>query len=208
LAESNKIFLVTASHVVFKTNTLELIGSVATFSVREKIKDSTNMVVFTVSLRKLMDENFLKRHPNHDVATLQLGTQEPLTNRKWRDYFGDAVTSVKNNSSELTFWTPQEVCRPFKDILDGNEIYILGYPVELLNTHMNSEVDFACPLIRKGIISQRNQQTRKLIIDSGVYGGNSGGPVLIVDHPSCRHEPHYDSRIDHTVCSRFHQNCP
>ena len=60
--------------------------------------------------------------------------------------------------------------------------YILGYPVELLNNHMRSEVDFSRALIRRGIISQRNQQTGKLIIDSGVYGGNSGGPVLIVEH--------------------------
>jgi hypothetical protein len=44
-------------------------------------------------------------------------------------------------------------------------------------------VDFSHPLVRKGIVSQKNEHTGRYIIDSGVYGGNSGGPVLIAKPP-------------------------
>lgn len=62
---------------------------------------------------------------------------------------------------------------------NGTDSYILGFPVELLNDRFPLEVDFNYPLVRRGVISQKNQRTGKLIIDSAVYGGNSGGPVLV-----------------------------
>jgi hypothetical protein len=51
-----------------------------------------------------------------------------------------------------------------------------------LNEQVPLEVDLTQPLIRKGIISQKNDNTGKLIVDSGVYGGNSGGPALVPNH--------------------------
>ena len=79
----------------------------------------------------------------------------------------------------------------FQMVPDGAETLILGYPTELvlrdspdetLKNLLESTVDFSSPLMRRGVISQKNQIKNLLIIDSGVYGGNSGGPVLVVSY--------------------------
>jgi hypothetical protein len=135
----------------------------------------------------LLDEGFVKRHSTHDVAVIQLGIETPAnTNGIKYVIWGKGVASYMNPAAKLVECSATDV-RYFKDIPDGNETYIFGYPVELLNSQVTLElnqVDFDSPLVRKGIISQRNQQTGRLIIDSGVYGGNSGGPVVIVEHPT------------------------
>jgi len=186
IAESNMVFLVTAAHVIFdanSTNSLELVNSVATLSAFKQGKDSTDKNVLVVDLKKLMDKGFVKRHPTHDVAVIQIGVRHQAnTNGDSYVLWIDGVRS-RTASPYLTS-EANDLCKSFKDIPDGSDTYILGYPVELLNNQMQPEVDFSFPLIRKGVISQRNQKTGKLIIDSGVYGGNSGGPVLIVEHPS------------------------
>jgi hypothetical protein len=129
-----------------------------------------------------MDEGFVRRYSTHDVAVIQLGKSIPTgTNNISQEFFENGVNFTNDSSVDLLLAGSN--CRKFNDIQDGSEAYILGYPVELLNTNIQAEVDFSYPLIRKGIISQRNLKTGKLIIDSGVYGGNSGGPVIIIEHP-------------------------
>jgi hypothetical protein len=178
LTDSNKVFLVTASHVIFATNTLELKGSNAVLSAFGQ--GTSNKNVLNLKLRQLLDDGRMKRHARHDVAVIHIGNiRKLLDGRNWIDWV-DSVSRPPDNPVFVT-WTVKDVCKLFKDIPDGNDTYILGYPVELLNTHIHPEVDFASPLIRRGIISQRNHKTGTLIIDSGVYGGNSGGPVLIVE---------------------------
>jgi hypothetical protein len=185
IGESNKIFLVTAAHVIFNfnsTNKLELQNSKATLYAFKYGKDSTDKNVTFLDLKKLMDEGFVRRYSTHDVAVIQLGKSIPTgTNNISQEFFENGVNFTNDSSVDLLLAGSN--CRKFNDIQDGSEAYILGYPVELLNTNIQAEVDFSYPLIRKGIISQRNLKTGKLIIDSGVYGGNSGGPVIIIEHP-------------------------
>lgn len=64
----------------------------------------------------------------------------------------------------------------------GNDTYTLGYPTSLMKAG-SPEIDYSTALVRKGIISQKNPRTRKLIIDSAIYQGNSGGPVVIAERP-------------------------
>jgi hypothetical protein len=191
LDESNKVFLVTAAHCLFdisSTNRLDLINSNAIISSLLAKGDTKDKNTFSLDLKRLMEEGLIKRHSNHDVAVVCLASMtKPDTNGTILDFWVNGVQALSKPEFILTTWEAKDVCVQFTNILDGNETYILGYPVELLNNQValeGGEVDFGSPLIRKGVISQRNQQTGKLIIDSGVYGGNSGGPVLIVNHPS------------------------
>jgi len=181
---ASKTFLVTAAHVIFNmvsTNRLELINSNATLSSFVKGKDSKDKVVVKINLKQLRDGGLIKRHPSHDVTVVCV--EEMLTGST-----NGSVRFIRYGFTEpptgqfVGFLT--NLCSLFNEILDGHESYILGYAVELLNKQLPSEVDFNYPLVRKGIISQKNQRTRKLIVDSGVYGGNSGGPVAVVNHVS------------------------
>src|ERR1022692_2576562 len=75
LAESDKLFLVTAAHVIFNThstNSSELIGPVAMLSAFSR--GSSNRNLFRLSLTKLMEKSCVKRHSWHDVAILQIAS--------------------------------------------------------------------------------------------------------------------------------------
>jgi hypothetical protein len=184
LHESNRVFLVTAAHCLFNpfsTDTSALINSNATISSLIGQKDAVLKDVLSFDLKRLQDGGRIKRHPTHDVAVIQFAnSRKSDTNDVTTDKLLPGVR-VLVKSGNLTTWDTAD-CMVFTNIPDGNETCILGYPVELLNTGIHSQVDFGYPLIRKGVISQKNQQLRKLIIDSGVYGGNSGGTVLVVQH--------------------------
>lgn len=188
LEESNRVFFVTAAHIIFNlksTNIFELNDTTAILSGFIIKKDSTEKSIVTLNLKQLLDSGLLKRHSTHDVAVIQIATGELIgTNGMYVFHFSNGVLPGNLSSDKMfAIFKADATCRLFNDISDGRETYIFGYPVELLNNNIPSEVDFNYPLIRKGIISQRNQQTRKLIIDSGVYGGNSGGPIVIIEHP-------------------------
>jgi hypothetical protein len=182
LNESNKIFLVTAAHVLFNlqsTNSSELISSNATLSTFASENDSREKLILKADLKLLNDWGVIKRHRIHDVVVVLLAITESNTNVTQPMTLIRAVTNC--TPALRTFFVSWETsnCLPIDAICDGNELYILGYPVELFNERIPAEVDFEYPLVRKGVVSQKNRHTGKLIIDSGVYGGNSGGPVLV-----------------------------
>ncbi len=183
---SNKLFLVTAEHCIFdmsSTNASKLISSNAWLSSHVSTNENlrlTNLVA--LNLEHLQRAGRIKRHPSHDVVVIYFAnTILPFVD----------VNDVRLYlSGRVVDWN-SESCVSFTNVPNGNETLILGYPLELLKPAMQwltsaleTQVDFNYPLIRRGIISQKNQKTGKLIIDSGVYGGNSGGPVVIVQHPS------------------------
>jgi hypothetical protein len=115
------------------------------------------------------------------VAVIYIAPQiGPDSNNMTQSYRTPGVQPLFPGGLGATHFTT-DICTLFTNVPDGNETYILGYPVELFNKKIPLEVDFDFPMIRKGIVSQKNRKTQKLIIDSGVYGGNSGGPVLILN---------------------------
>jgi len=190
LASSN-VFLVTAGHCIFTSldpNDTTLLSSSMTllsYGSDENTKLPNSIVI---SLPQYQREGRIKRHPTHDVAVVHVGNSEsPFTNI--------AFYALSFHQSSATHTFPTDICTLLTKVPNGSETVILGYPQELLKpeaTRLKSwaeakekaDIDFDYPLVRRGIISQKNLTKGKLIIDSGVYGGNSGGPVLIATHPS------------------------
>jgi V8-like Glu-specific endopeptidase len=188
LFESNNLFLVTAAHCifnVFSTNKFELINSNAIISSFARGKDAKDKNIFSLNLASLNDEGLIKRHAAHDVAVIRIAqvTQMDTNGAVLYTWNIGEVQLLSKREFNLVSFKASGVCELFNDVSDGDESYILGYPRELF-IGQPSEIDFESPLVRKGIISQKNLNSRKLIIDSAVYGGNSGGPVLIQDQPS------------------------
>jgi hypothetical protein len=60
---------------------------------------------------------------------------------------------------------------------------MFGYPTSL-TAPISGFFNPAQPLLRKGIVAGVNRSGRTIIVDSPSYQGNSGGPVLQVEHPS------------------------
>ena len=181
LEYSNRVFLVTAAHVLFNsdsTNREELNGAEANLCAYFSGTDN----VIIVDLKKAMAEGLLRRHRSKDVAVVGIG----MTSDTRRTQLYNTIHCDNPAGVTMPVLATAENYVTWKEVQDASDTYTLGYPIQLLKTQLEikipSQVDFSRPLIRKGIISQHNQRTGKLIIDSGVFGGNSGGPVLVAEH--------------------------
>jgi hypothetical protein len=186
LDESNKLFFVTAAHCIFdmsSTNRLQLINSNAILSSLSRTTNVNDRAIESLNLTLLEQNGHIKRHAVHDITVIQIATIVSTNSFGFLEIQCNPGFSSLSPTVAPVPWGVKDACKTFKDVPDGCDSYVLGYPVSLL-FDQQSEIDFTSPLIRKGVISQKNNFTKKLIIDSAVYGGNSGGPVLIVQQPN------------------------
>ena len=183
---SNEVFFVTAAHCLFdmtSTNKSQLIGQDAIFSLVPKGVTNNVKCFYSLNLQRISSNGQIKRHPTHDVAVIRLGFTKSITNSNHHlTYYLDGV-SPSPCGGDILIVEERDMFKEFNDVSEGSDSYLMGYPLELISGK-SGEIDYTSPLIRRGIISQKNRITHKLIIDSAVFGGNSGGPVLMAEQPS------------------------
>jgi len=187
LMESNKTFLVTAKHVIFDitstSSPLPLKNTNATFTAWTTNANEGHKHILAVDLRLLNDSGFVRQHPKRDIAVIEVGTNQLVTTNKGTILYHSGIgMSIGPDSADTMRCEDALFCASSNVVYEGCDVIMLGYPVELMEKF--TEVDFSRALVRRGIISQVNATTGKFIIDSGVYGGNSGGPLFLVSHPS------------------------
>ena len=101
--------------------------------------------------------------PDIDVAVLLIDAiGEPLIDVKLSFIYGLHVTSLEElRESEFS---------------EGNEIFVLGYPLGLAGDEQNYAI------VRHGIVARirdwYDSSSKFFLIDSSVFPGNSGGPVI------------------------------
>ena len=181
LSDSNRLFLVTAAHVIFDlTNAPNtLINSNAILSSCVRGSNLNDRAVLSLDLKILSGKGLLKHHPSRDIAAIPIATFNQTTNFERSGILSPGVEWRSN--SKVVPWSANEVCKKFSNVLCGDDAYILGYPVSLFVRNRYEDIDLSEPLVRKGIVSQKNQKSGRLIVDSAVYHGNSGGPALTSD---------------------------
>jgi hypothetical protein len=177
LSLSNGLFFVTAAHCLFNLTTGELASATNTLTSYEH-PTGTNKAIFGLDMSTLLANDLIKRDPNHDIAVAKMG--DIISNSggpiAWQP--GPGVTGGGNvNYSDVL--TGGAIL--FNEIIEGDSTYIAGYPKELAKIDIG-EVDLNSPLVRGGLIAQKNYIKTKLIIDSAIYPGNSGGPLFVVKH--------------------------
>lgn len=173
LALGNRVFLATAAHVLFDhKNGGGLINSNATIYSHVMGKDPSVRNELVLNLGKLQAKGLVKRHAAHDVAVVHIAVN--LGGGRTA-YVEDVIT---NTGLGVIINQIEGMAQGFSEVPEACETFVLGYPVSLF-LDRSPAVDFESPLIRRGIVSQKNLKSRKLIIDSAVFGGNSGGPVFI-----------------------------
>jgi len=74
-------------------------------------------------------------------------------------------------------------CERYDNIKEASDVIFFGFPSDLSRFNMFYpkyilQFDLLHPIFKKGIIAQKNDINRTLIIDGAVYGGNSGSPVI------------------------------
>jgi S1-C subfamily serine protease len=171
------VYLVTAKHVLFDPNTGKILDT--SFDLLSYSKDLSDPTPnsFTVDTAVLGLDNII-RHPSEDIAIMKVASLDDDKLHMSHPLPGIAVhTSAKAGVVGVGL----DTIRKFNDVLIGNEAIIMGYPTSL-GLQTMPQIDPRRPLLRKGIVAGLTPRTHSIILDCPVYFGNSGGPVLEIDH--------------------------
>lgn len=162
-------FLITARHVIYKNNENELNSS--SCQIFRFNRDEGNTYHYlSLDLTNLEKQGLIKSYKVADVCAIQiLKNQAPYFNK-----------GVKSFSSKPSVVLGSINVQKFKDTDVGKDIYIVGYPISLYMQD-TSQIDMTYPLMKKGILAGKNKFENTLILDCSVFGGNSGGPVIIAN---------------------------
>lgn len=178
LRNSEKSFLVTAKHVMVNMShpDFPLLNTNATLSAVGMNMQTASM---KMDLQWLKDNDCIKSDPIHDVIAIRIGT---IANETSTNFYAALLPGVSgmSNFQQMSIWNTSTQCQPSNAVKEGDDTLVLGFPTDLhAVVQANNQVDFSQPLIRKGIISQKHSKTGRLIVDTGVFGGNSGGPLVV-----------------------------
>lgn len=175
-------YFVTARHVIFKqTKTKE--GQKRLVLRSEKIlllsyaKDleSSGLNEILLQLDVLNKKKNVKYHKKADVAVIWIGRMIGENGKQIVELFA----GVKKRRGKGIVGVHINNIKKFEDVLTGNDIFVFGYPSSL-GMEKIPQIDYARPLLRKGIIAGKNRKLKTIILDAPIYRGNSGGPVLEV----------------------------
>jgi len=179
---SNSVYLVTARHVLFSepegSNAPSLLSPNALVKTYSGV-GTTNISerVVSLDLKNLMSAGEIRFSTNRDVVLVRVEDCNP-TNITLVNF----LPGVNFMSSSTGFQLYNDFVCPLANVDVGADVYMFGYPISL-TASIRDKFDPAQPLLRKGIVAGVNFARRTIVIDSPSYQGNSGGPVLQVEHP-------------------------
>jgi hypothetical protein len=177
-ADLTNIYLVTARHVLYSETApyhlLEQKGSVSAFPVEED-KDS---YTFDLDFLTLSNAGCMFVSSNHDIAAIHMWYQVSST----QIHLQPGVSGLTGTNMTMMALGGDAV-GGYTNVTVGQDTYVFGYPVSL-GIREAPKIDYNRPLLRKGIVAQKNAAARTIIIDAPAYGGNSGGPVFVVEKDS------------------------
>ncbi|MFK7757349.1 MAG: trypsin-like peptidase domain-containing protein [Flavobacteriales bacterium] len=181
MIDNDEIFFATARHVLF-TEKIDKEKKKKSFGMKMKEIDllyypkNSNLKSqekLTLDLQLLYKAKKLTINSKQDICVVKVAELEH-DNLELED-------GVKRVSKNLNFNAASSaMVRPYSKIDVGDQLFVIGYP-KALGLKNNAQYNFNQPLVRTGIIGGKNDKKQTLIIDSPVYGGNSGGPVFIIE---------------------------
>jgi S1-C subfamily serine protease len=181
LNNNSRIYLVTVSHVLFDETSGNLKAQKAkllSYSIDPK---ETVRNIIQLDLKALVESKRVRKHPSEDVAVvfIAMSKENPETGQRPLSVVPGVVVIQKAPSGILGVNSGS--VKPFKDVLTANPIYVFGYPTSLGKEGIQ-QIDPLRPLLRFGIVAGTNPDRKTIILDCPSYPGNSGGPVLEVEH--------------------------
>ena len=181
---SNSVYLITAKHVFFTepegTNAPSLLSLAAV--VKSYSRAGTTNVserVFNINLAQLMSAGEIRCSTNRDVALVRVEQGKSNDVNVVDPLPGFAPASPAGG---LNLFNIEFACRT-SEVDVGADVFMFGYPISLTGP-ISAIFDPSEPLLRKGIVAGLNLGRKTMIIDCPSYFGNSGGPVIMVDHPN------------------------
>ena len=172
---SNHLFLATARHVLFEPGG-KLRSSEATL-LSSAYAAVEGDVELRVNLGVSAANQEIRTNRLHDVAIVRLARSTGIPGKRYQ-YSADATTFVRYPKSGVTIVGPDMTGR-LDSVKAGEDVFVFGYPTSI-GLQQSPKFDYSKPLLRKGIVSAIYQKEQTIVLDSSVYFGNSGGPVMAV----------------------------
>jgi hypothetical protein len=163
LSYKNKIYLVTAKHVLFSDSGNQRCRELLVTSKDSKGNEFRSIIV-NIEKAHILVSNV------DDVVAIVIGSFDEDVPK-----FDDSVVVQQLGSNIISVDSSQT--KNLDEINIGAAIYLVGCPTSLLPEN-ESYFDVDRPLLRKGIVAGINSRDNKFIIDCSSYYGNSGAPII------------------------------
>jgi hypothetical protein len=186
LYSSNRIFLVTAKHVLFgpDPNSTNFVASECKLISYGMGQQKELLATNIVAIGDLWKRHLIRVHNTKDVAVVALGTKNSDGKGVKLE---NGVTCITPNIMIYGFNFEDTV--RFDTIKVGSQAYIIGFPRSLGQPTISPpSIDPDRPLFRHGIIAGKNPKKSDIIVDAAAYQGNSGGPLIVYLKPSINME--------------------
>ncbi|MGO8731864.1 MAG: trypsin-like peptidase domain-containing protein [Terriglobia bacterium] len=184
LGNEKAVYLVTAKHVLFNPTTGGLLDPRAELISYSKDPADSTRNSFAVDLTVLAGDRDIRPHPSEDVVVVRVGVisaSNPQSSGSPSVSLVPGVMITERARLGITWGDLNSGVKTFDQVIVGNDVVLFGYPTSLALQQL-PQLDVHHPLLRKGIVAGTNPATRTLILDCPAYFGNSGGPVVEVDH--------------------------
>ena len=185
--DSLSIYLVTAKHILYDTDAtagrliLKYESCKINFNLNEKDSLLSNDS-YVVNLKDLNEFGKIAAVSTSDLAVVKLGEvrKHPVSDSL---IVVDFYNKVSRTTSNVPIGLLEAVRKPHviqaDEVYEGYDIFLFGFP-NSLGVKSIPQFSRYRPLIRKGLIAQFNPISRRFILDAAAFGGNSGGPVVIL----------------------------
>jgi hypothetical protein len=170
---SNHLFLATARHVLF-TQDGRLKDAQAKLSSSPFATGEPDSLL-TVNLGILESNKEVRVHSSHDVAVVRLARKNPVGGFD----FDLRIVKPSSNPKHGFATISPNLIRRFADVTVAEDVFVFRYPTSI-GLRQSPRFDYSKPLLRKGTVSALYSTAQTIILDSSVYFGNSGGPVMEV----------------------------
>jgi len=180
LSTKDSTYLVTAKHVLFDPATNRLLDSrVALLSYSGDSTD-LNPNRATLDMNILQANANIKPHATEDVVVVRIFSLSSVGGRRMASPLPGVVVQSSSKTGIVGADSDTTVLA-FDQVIPGHEVIVFGYPDSLALEQLR-QLDPNRPLLRKGIVAGTIPERHSIILDCPVYFGNSGGPVLELDH--------------------------
>jgi len=182
LNTDDRTYLVTASHVLFDETSGTLRADEAKLLSYSKDPKETQRNIIQLDLKMLFESNRIKKHSSEDVTAIYIAdakVKDGETGEKSLNVVPGVI--IIEHALSGILGVGSDTIKLFKDVLTANTIYVFGYPTSIGMKEV-PQIDPLRPLLRFGIVAGTNPERKTIILDCPSYPGNSGGPVLEVEH--------------------------
>jgi hypothetical protein len=172
-----KVFLVTALHVLFKMDdpNKPLRASTAKLTSYDQNLQITTPIELEIDLSSLP----IRKNDTKDLVLVEISSVRRVGERTALDFHAGVRRVSQGNPTVVA--VPYTALKKFNDVLVSNEVFLLGYP-NSLSFPSEPQIEFRKPLLRKGVIAGKNLLKETIILDCPVYFGNSGGLAIEVEN--------------------------